>query len=207
MAASLARQVEFYESAKAAIVRAGYGDEIKWQSSRTISDLSSNEFLCEAAWVIINSGFRESVARRLFPTLTLCFCEWSAREIIEAESACLAAGMAVFRHRQKLEAVVRIAKEIESLGWDRLLSEIAINPIARLMLLPFIGPITAFHLAKNVGVPVAKADRHLVRTARSLGALGVHELCHGIAKATGDPIAVVDLVLWRNAVQIRKYAQ
>jgi len=39
------------------------------------------------------------------------------------------------------------------------------EPHAFLMSLPYVGAVTWRHLAKNLGLPVAKADRHLVRLA------------------------------------------
>src|SRR5204862_28581 len=35
---------------------------------------------------------------------------------------------------------------------------------------PYIGPVTCWHLAKNVGMDVVKPDRHLVRMAQASGA-------------------------------------
>jgi hypothetical protein len=62
---------------------------------------------------------------------------------------------------------------------------------------PFIGPITSFHLAKNLGLPVAKSDRHLVRLANAVGFEDVQSMCRNISSFTGDPVPVVDIVLWR----------
>jgi hypothetical protein len=44
---------------------------------------------------------------------------------------------------------------------------------------------------------VAKPDRHLVRFAASQGFPDVHALCKVISEATGDPLRVVDVILWR----------
>ena len=68
--------------------------------------------------------------------------------------------------------------------------------MAWLQTLPFIVPITVYHLAKNYGFDCAKPDRHLVRIA---GAEGTHELCARLARETGDRIATVDVVIWRAA--------
>jgi len=38
--------------------------------------------------------------------------------------------------------------------------------------LPFIGPVTAFHLAKNLGIEAVKPDRHLCRLSKLLGRTG-----------------------------------
>ena len=68
--------------------------------------------------------------------------------------------------------------------------------------LPWIGPITKYHLARNLGIDVAKPDRHLVRLAKRFGyneSTGVQQMCEELAERTRDRIGVVDVVLWRYA--------
>jgi hypothetical protein len=193
-------RLRFYESAKAALCAAGFADEMQWQASRSPDHCQPEEFLSEAAWVVINAGFRESIARRLFPALSLCFCDWFATEIVASETGCRTAALSVFAHEGKVDAIIKIARLVDA-GWDELKADIAASPTVALEALPHIGPVTAYHLAKNLGYPCAKADRHLKRTALSLGHECVQELCQEIAGATGDPIGLVDLVLWRYAVE------
>jgi hypothetical protein len=47
----------------------------------------------------------------------------------------------------------------------------------------------------------AKPDRHLVHLALSLGFGSPHDLCSAIAESTGDPVQIVDLILWRYLEQ------
>lgn len=61
-----------------------------------------------------------------------------------------------------------------------------------------IGPITRYHLAKNLGVDVCKPDRRLTRLAAREGTTPA-VLCDRLALATGDSRATVDIVLWRAA--------
>lgn len=192
-------RVEYYQSAKAALIDAGFASEMRWQASR-VPDYNPVEFLREAAWVIINSGFRESVARRLFRGLSLCFCDWEPQEIVEARGSCLRSAAMLFRHPKKLGAIACIAQRLAE-DWPVLRAQIDVDAIGALSQLPFIGPVTAFHLAKNLGYPCAKADRHLVRLAQSFGECCVQTFCGQIADATGDPVALVDLVLWRYSVE------
>jgi hypothetical protein len=63
----------------------------------------------------------------------------------------------------------------------------------------FIGPVTAFHLAKNIGLDVVKPDRHLLRLAAAAGCNHPSELCGAIAEVTGDKVSVINLILWRYA--------
>ena len=72
---------------------------------------------------------------------------------------------------------------------------------------PFIGPITKFHLAKNIGIDVAKPDRHLSRISKMLGFASVQELCESISQRIDEKVSVVDLVIWRYATIDKKYLE
>ncbi|ALA59352.1 hypothetical protein NITMOv2_2947 [Nitrospira moscoviensis] len=74
-----------------------------------------------------------------------------------------------------------------------------------LQTLPYIGSITAFHLAKNLGLPVVKPDRHLQRIATVAGFSSPQELCQLISDHLGEPVQVVDVVLWRYATLFSDY--
>ena len=73
----------------------------------------------------------------------------------------------------------------------------AVNKVAFLETMPWIGPVTKFHLAKNFGLDVVKPDRHLARIADAHHS-DPHTVCAEIAEATGDRIGTVDY-LWRAA--------
>ncbi len=196
--AKLKSATRLYLEARQWLSSSSYVGEIEWQRSRHPDSLSETEFLSQAAWVVYNSGFRESVIRRHFDYLSLCFCDWnSAEEIVSAGPVCIDSAMLALGNRKKHEAVFRIAQCVQVAGfrsfWDSALED----PIENLQKLPYIGPITAVHLAKNLGFDVAKPDRHLVRLQRELGFADVSSMCSHLSSATGDPVRVVDLILWR----------
>lgn len=188
----------FYDRAKREVINLGYLDEIQWQAGQEPETITESYFLREAAWVVYCSGFRESVVRRHFDFISLCFCDWSsADEIVEKGEQCICAAMHAIRNRRKHDAVVEIARRVSAWRFDTYKDRFTSSPIAVLQELPFIGPVTAFHLAKNLGFDVAKPDRHLLRLYPQLGFGGVDEMCRSISQASGDPLRVVDLVLWR----------
>ena len=167
---------------KQEIIRRGYASEVAWATG-VGTPADANAFACEAIWVILNSGMREQVARiiweRMRPTL---MSGGNAKD-------------APFGHKLKCRAIDQIWQERvrlfncfcecdESVRLDWIES------------LPHIGPITKYHLARNLGMDVCKPDRHLVRIA----APGTpHDLCSQLSSATGDRIGVVDCVIWRAA--------
>jgi hypothetical protein len=191
---------QLYRQAERAVRAAGFGWEIEWQRSRALSAFTEADLLRETAWVIMCSGFRERAVRSCFDYISLCFCDWEgAREIRRHAAACVETAFGRFRNRRKLEAIVAVAEEIETHGFDALRADIMADAVATLQRFPFIGPVTSWHLAKNLGLDVAKNDRHLARLAGNLGFSDAQTLCHDIASQVAERISVVDLVLWRYA--------
>ena len=188
----------FYRKAKREVLSLGYAYEITWQQNQSPLLVGEQEFLREAAWVVYCSGFRESVVRRYFDFISLCFCDWqSAHEIAEKRHQCVTAAMQVMRNRRKHEAVAEIAARVAASGFESFKERLIAEPIETLRALPFIGSVTSLHLAKNLGFDVAKPDRHMLRLQASLGFSDVGAMCNAIAKESGDPVRVVDVVLWR----------
>jgi hypothetical protein len=54
-----------YLTAKERVIEAGFADEIDWQEEVSLEDLDESTFLRESAWVVLSSGFRETVLRGL----------------------------------------------------------------------------------------------------------------------------------------------
>jgi hypothetical protein len=190
--------------ARAARFLAGsrFEDEARWQATRAFAAFSEADFLREAAWVVLCSGFKEATVRRLFPYVSLCFCDWESADIIclNAE-VCRSTALARFNCPRKVGAITAIASRVAGVGFPTLRRRILEAPIPALRTLPFIGPVTAYHLAKNLGLDVAKPDRHLKRLAESMGFSDTQELCQTIADASGQPVRVVDIILWRYCEQ------
>jgi hypothetical protein len=197
----VAGALRMYGTAVDYVRMAGLESEIAWQRDACPEEVSESSFLREAAWVVLCSGFREAIVRRIFNYVSLCYCDWeSAAAISEAGSACVFSASAVFGHKAKLNALVDIARCIEREGFAAVKAGILCDPIDTLRKLPFIGPVTVWHLAKNLGFDAAKPDRHLVRIAEYYGFDHPHAFCSAIAQVSGEPIKVVDLVVWRFLV-------
>jgi hypothetical protein len=193
-----------FAEAAAYVERAGLMSEVEWQSNRRFSDFTETDLLREAAWVILCTGFREAIVRQVFDHVSLSFCDWESSEaIIASAPVCRSTAMASFRNGRKLDAIVMIARQIHQVGFVSLKSRILKDPVREFSALPYIGPVTAWHLAKNLGFDAAKPDRHLARLCNCLGFVNAHELCGAIAAATGQTVAVVDIVLWRYLSDVR----
>lgn len=181
-----------------------FAGEVDWQRSRNFVEFDESEFLKEAAWVILCSGFKESTIRRAFDHISLSFCDWeSAASIVHSATACRMTACASFGNVRKLNAIIDVARRVDIEGFATIKSKILKAPIVELRTLPFIGPITAWHLAKNLGLPIAKPDRHLLKLSNWLGyGEDVQNLCAAIAESSGELVSVVDLVLWRYMADV-----
>lgn len=161
------------------VEEAGYEGEIQWAENVKPVD-NPDDFWGEFAFVVLNSGMKNTVARGIWEKV---------RPVVEDGGS----AHSVFGHKGKATAIDAVYA-----NRAKLLAEYLSAPdkLAFLRSLPWIGPITCYHLAKNFGHDCAKPDRHLVRIA---GNEGTHALCKRLADATGDRIATVDLVIWRAA--------
>jgi len=195
-----------YRAAKEAVVGAGYQAEISWQDSIRFEDTTESDFIREYAWVVLSAGMKESVIRGLFGHISECFFNWeSSRRIAASADTCCQLALRRFNHPRKIGAILETACLIAADGFEPLRRQIQSRPIETLDSLPYIGPVTSYHLAKNLGFSFAKPDRHLQRLARAAGYSSVQHMCRTISARTGDSPQVVDIVLWRFATVDRSY--
>lgn len=158
---------------------AGYRED--WEWSQTVKPpLTADAFASQYVWVVLNSGMKNTVAQgiadRLYPVIE---AGGSARE--------------AFGHPGKV-AAIDLIWTMRECYFARMM--LAADLVEFCRNLPWIGKITCWHLAKNLGADVAKPDRWLVRVAEDSGET-VEALCRRLSAATGDRIATVDLVIWR----------
>lgn len=198
MRANLTAAMRFFSEACSYVEKAGLSGEVAWQREADFTEFTESELLREHAWVALCSGFRESVVRRAFDHISLCFCDWeSAESIISAGEICCATAASSFANRIKLKGIFSTARYISEVGFDEFKRSVLNDPICQLQKLAFIGPTTSWHLAKNLGLDVAKPDRHLVRVSEYLGFRSAEHFCRELAATTGEPAKVVDLIVWR----------
>ena len=191
---------EIYARIKQKVIEAGYGKEIVWQGSIRFDQMTEQDLLRELAWVVMSSGMKEEVIRYRFHGVRKAFKMFdSAKLIVEDLEHCEGEALKCFNHEGKITAISLAALKINDEGFENLKERIKQNPIPVLQEFKFIGPITSYHLAKNLGIQVAKPDRHLSRMAIACGYQDVQHFCSWISLQTGDPISVVDIVLWRFA--------
>jgi len=196
------RPAWFYELCKAWMSTSEFEGELQWIASRVADSLSESTFLEEAAWIVLCSGFRESVVRRCFGRISFAFFDWqSARLIVEDGKNCVSIAKTTFGNERKLRGIVEIAALVDAQGFSSFKERFLSEPLKTATELPYMGLITAHHLLKNLGVPSAKPDRHLVRLASAFGFVDAHKFCEMLSVISGDSVSVVDSILWRFCEQ------
>ena len=162
-----------------AVREAGYALAIHW-SENIRPPATARSFAREAIYVICNSGMSNVVALGIYEKCV---------EELDAGRSC----GTVFGHPGKSKAIDQIWKDRVMLFRQYLQTD---DLIAFCETLPWIGPITKFHLAKNFGSNVAKPDVHMLRLA-VLSSTTAQALCERLSRETGYRAATIDLILWR----------
>lgn len=189
-----------YIDAKAEVIGRGFAWEVDWQDDRCIQALDESSFLREAAWVVLSSGLAERVVRKKFNCISDAFNRWSsASQIWTDRKRCRQDGLSAFNSSRKIDAILSLCGYIARYGFVAFRERLFSEGLEFLLRFQMFGPATSRHLAKNLGLQVAKPDRHLLRIAAALGYADVMVLCTEIANVVGDSVAVVDVVLWRYA--------
>lgn len=168
-----------FQALEAVMRQAGYGPIIDW--SETIAPpASADEFAERAIYVICNSGMMNRIALPIFERCMVA--------LYEGRSAATEYG-----HPGKRVAIDQIWQNRHQLFEQYCRAP---HDIDQLQELPWIGPVTVFHLAKNLGADVAKPDVHLERLARRDRTTS-QTLCRRLSRASGYRIATIDTLLWR----------
>lgn len=171
--------VERFRELEAELRARGFGPEIDNAQTRT-APADARLFALEVAYVIVNSGMRVSVAGPIYAAVEAALDAGTSARTVFGHSGKAAAIDAVWRDREQLFNAFAPAGDLPA--WCQTL--------------PFVGPITKFHLAKNLGGNHVKPDVHLARLASAEG-VTPWQLCRRLALATGFREATVDTVLWR----------
>lgn len=196
----------FYMDIKQSLIQAGYGWEIDWQENQNPKAIDETTFLSELAWVILSSGMRETVIRSKFPKISMSFYNWQSAKLICSNSkSCFNKAISIFNNKRKIKAILKSCEILIKKSLDRILNNLHESGPRFLEIFPFIGPVTCFHLAKNIGISTAKPDRHLARIASLTGYLSAIDFCNDLSELTGDNISVIDIVFWRYATLNRNY--
>lgn len=157
--------------------------DIAWAENLR-APINAEAFALEIIFVICNSGMRFTTARNIYD-----------RVVAEITREGGGSAWGVFRHAGKAAAIDAIWKQRRSLFQKYMAAD---DKLEWLAVLPWIGQITKYHVAKNFGLQYAKPDVHLQRLADTFSTTP-QLLCEQLAAASGYKVATVDTLLWRAA--------
>ena len=178
---------------------ANYPDELDWANginSETFRNLKSKRFLAEYCWVIYASGFKVSIVESIFPELRTAFKNFELDALARMRS--LKGVLSIFNNERKASSFLRGSKSIAKEGFSTFKKRLKKEGVDMLEKLPGIGPITKFHLAKNIGlIDEAKPDIWLVRAAEACNTT-VDELVEFLSEKYNMSRHAVDVIIWRH---------
>lgn len=194
---------ELFEAALEAV-----GDGADWadiNQEEKWNRLNEREFLGQYCWVVFASGFNVSILEKHFGKISKVFQDFEPADV---------AGMKPpkvddlpIKNKSKADGFLMGAKKIHEEGWKNFKARVATGGSDVLTELPYIGDITKYHLAKNIGLEdTAKPDVHLVRCAEECSAT-VEELVSFLADEYGMTKHKVDAVLWEYRRSVPQSAE
>lgn len=189
--------VKIFEAART-YCEENYADELDWANSispETFRNLRSKQFLSEYCWVVYASGFKVATIESIFPSLRSAFKEFELESLANMKS--IKPVLAIFNNERKAGAFLKGSKLIAKEGFSAFKRRLQKEGIDMLEQLPGIGPITKYHLAKNIGLAdEAKPDIWLERAADKCSST-VQELVAFLSERYSMSRHAVDVILWR----------
>ena len=177
-----------------AAARSQVGDDV--YDPLVFDDLDDSRFLREYCWVVFESGFRYTVVRDKFPAIEALFQSFDLKSLADMEF--VERDSLPIRNKRKADGFLRGCRMIAEEGFDAFKNRLAEGGLEVLEQLPWIGPVTKYHLAKNIGLKdTAKPDVWLERCAKECGAPDGHVLVsflHGVHPSL--EVQQIDTILW-----------
>ena len=182
---------ELYETAYL-YTRERCSEQIAYFRQLRLEHVTPELFWREYVWGLYTSGFKASIVTKIYPRLIEAFGplgELAAPEIIVQRV------IGVFGNKRKAAAGSVVKCSLETFTWTKFRSMYC-DSIEKLQSLPYVGKITKYHLARNLGYDVCKPDLHLCRLARYFSYEDPERMCAALSITNNERIGVVDYVLW-----------
>jgi hypothetical protein len=181
-----------------------YKDDFDRIANTKFSEVSAEFFFREYCWCVCTSGFNAKIVSKFFPQLLEALSPLfdmvnGKTDIVNSIDIAMSA-MNVFGNRRKIKAMIDTAfilrDGIKKYTWETYRNN-ELNTPHKLMMFPYIGSITKFHLARNCSMlDFVKPDIHLERAAKYWKFDNSLEMCKAIQTKYDIPLGLIDLVLW-----------
>lgn len=168
--------IPYFLEARDFIISEGFEWEIDVVDNRCFEDQTPLDFYWGYVYVVLNSGMKNQIAEKIMEKF------YKSKDLQD------------IGHPEKRKAIEKARDEYVTWFADLKTAE---DKISYLETLPWIGPITKYHLARNLGLDFCKPDRHLSRVSTEFGFKDPHEMCRFISEKLNIKIGTVDLIIWR----------
>src|SRR5258708_16999181 len=151
-----------------------YKEDYDRIANTKFGEITPEFFFREFCWCCCTSGFNAKVVSKFFPALLSALEPLFKIILINSKSIDIENirnnSLKIFNNKRKIQAIIDcallISNKIEQLGWKQF-RDLELNTPEKLEQLPFIGPITKYHLARNIGLlEFMKFDLHLTRLSQ-----------------------------------------
>jgi hypothetical protein len=207
--------LDYYDFAYALAMRY-YKAEVERVRKLRFEDCTPDQFWSEYIWCVYVSGFNSKVIAQKHPALRDAYGDWrnigsyeaiwmEVKPVIANERKCKAVhGVGV--DMSKAWYWAEEAKAEPNAWWLKWRSVRCAN-LELIQGLPFMGPVTSHHLARNLGLDTVKPDLHLNRLANLYQFYTTEAMCRYIAinrpvrvsPLRRERLGVIDLILWYGA--------
>ncbi|OHT09829.1 hypothetical protein TRFO_21108 [Tritrichomonas foetus] len=143
-----------------------------------------DDFFYEYVYVVMASGFKGKIAARLTPLLVDC-------------KGNMAKMQEIFKNQRKLDSIKKVWDNKEN--WEE--TRESFKSVDDLLNLPYIGNITKYHLARNIGLlSCAKPDLHLCKWVEKITGDKSEDMVNKVTKEIAEKLkrkqGTVDFALW-----------
>jgi len=196
-------------------VRENYPEDLAWSREQVekepLAGILIPIFLREYAYVVYCSGFKQSIVEKHWPHLYYIYKGFNPQSIIRNKEDVKREALEHIGNKRKVTSIIDVAEQMNNMnqrGWEEYKQRIRESAPSFDVLeeLPFIGPRTKFHLARNIGFDVAKPDRHLDRIASAYG-MSTAEMCEYLSGRSDVLVGIhygvhtIDSIFWRAAAE------
>ena len=184
-------------------------DQLAQIAKLRFEDVTPAIFWGEYIWVVFVSGLNASVIAGKWDKILKAVGPWSKRGPEADWGPMLVRLHGIMPNKYKAQALATTRNYMHILGWKEFKAQFLDGGAESMQNLGYIGPITCWHLARNLGMDVAKPDIHLRRLAKEYGyeEYNVEIMCRNVgrmgAAESGSPegegiyrVGAVDFVLW-----------
>jgi hypothetical protein len=172
--------------------------EIEWIRSiteDTFNNIDSQSFLEQYCWVVYVSGFQVNIIEAIFGELKEDFKDFNLDELKNMTD--IRTVRKVFNSPRKAECFLKGSHMIANEGFDKFKKHVKEGGVDELEKLPGIGPITKYHLARNIGlIDTEKSDIWMKRAAE-MCATNTSKLVDFLVGEYKLKRRVVDAIIWR----------